>query len=175
MTNPPTPTGQLRLRTDGATIEFTRTYRAPIGDVWASVTESDRLARWFGFFDGDPEAGFVNLTLNAEGEENMIPTRFDIERCEPPHVLQVHTVDDAGTWDLIVELSETDGVTTLTLSQIINDPTIIDSTGPGWEYYLDRLSAVLAGTDPAAIDFDDYYPAQREYYLALRDQVTATK
>ncbi|MDL9947913.1 hypothetical protein QSJ19_20480 [Gordonia sp. ABSL11-1] len=74
------------------------------------------------------------------------PTRYDIRRCEPPHVLRVHTTDGFGTWDLIVELIEEDGVTTLTLSQIVDDPVTIENTGPGWEYYLDRLSTRSAST-----------------------------
>ena len=39
--------------------------------------------------------------------------------------------------------------------------------GPGWEYYLDRLVAAETGGDVAAIDFDDYHPAQSDYYRAL--------
>lgn len=174
MTNAPIPSGRHRVRRDGDVVEFTRTYRAAVDDVWAAVTESDRLARWIGFFDGDPDEGYVAFTMNAEGEENMTPVRYDIRRCEPPHVLQVHTTDDAGTWDLILELDENSGITTLRLSQIVHDPEVIESTGPGWEYYLDRLSAVVTGTDPADLDFDDYYPAQREYYLTVRDRVNAS-
>ena len=174
MTNAPIPSGRHRVRRDGDVVEFTRTYRAAVDDVWAAVTESDRLARWIGFFDGDPDEGHVAFTMNAEGEENMTPVRYDIRRCEPPHVLQVHTTDDAGTWDLILELDENSGITTLRLSQIVHDPEVIESTGPGWEYYLDRLSAVVTGTDPADLDFDDYYPAQREYYLTVRDRVNAS-
>ena len=39
--------------------------------------------------------------------------------------------------------------------------------GPGWEYYLDRLVAAETGADVAAIDFDDYYPAQSDHYRAM--------
>ncbi|AZG48526.1 SRPBCC family protein [Gordonia insulae] len=167
----PIPTGEHRVRAEGDAVAFTRTYRAGIDDVWAAVTESDRLARWIGFYSGDPKQGHVAFTMNAEGEENMTPTRYDIRACEPPRLLRVHTTDDFGTWDLIVELAESDGVTTLTLSQIIDDPTTIENTGPGWEYYLDRLSAAIDETDPGAIDFDDYYPAQRDYYLRIQHVV----
>ncbi|NED64027.1 polyketide cyclase, partial [Streptomyces sp. SID10244] len=58
------------------------------------------------------------------------------------------------------------------LSQIIDDPSTIENTGPGWEYYLDRLSAAIGGSDPDVIDFDDYYPSQRDYYLAVGQSVT---
>ncbi|MEE4021738.1 SRPBCC family protein [Gordonia sp. PKS22-38] len=162
------PTGRRRLRPEGDSVEFTRTYRASIEDVWAAVTESDRLARWIGFYSGDPQEGHVQFTMNAEGEDNMVPVRYDIRRCEPPRILQIHTTDDFGTWDLVVELAEARGITTLTLAEIVNDPATIENTGPGWEYYLDRLTATMDGTDPATIDFDDYYPTQREYYLRIQ-------
>ena len=35
--------------------------------------------------------------------------------------------------------------------------------GPGWEYYFDNLVAARAG-EPLP-KFDDYYPAQKQYYL----------
>jgi uncharacterized protein YndB with AHSA1/START domain len=166
-----TPTGFFAPRDEGDAVSFVRTFRAPIDDVWAAVTESDRLARWIGFYTGDPTQGHVEFTMNAEGDE-VVPARYNIRRCEPPQVLQIHTTDDFGTWDLIVELTENDGVTTLTLSQIIDDPTTIENTGPGWEYYLDRLISALTGADPNVIDFDDYYPAQQEYYLAIQRRLT---
>ncbi|PYE11768.1 uncharacterized protein YndB with AHSA1/START domain [Williamsia limnetica] len=169
-----TPTGLFSQRDEGDAVSFVRTFNAPIDDVWAAVTESDRLARWIGFFTGDPEQGYVEFTMNAEGDD-VTPARYNIRRCEPPRVLQVHTTDDFGTWDLIVELVETDGVTTLTLSQIIDDPKTIENTGPGWEYYLDRLVAALTDADPNAIDFDDYYPAQKGYYLAIQEKLTGVK
>ncbi|MXP20659.1 polyketide cyclase [Gordonia sp. HNM0687] len=172
MTIIPTPTGRHRSRPEGDAVEFTRTYRASIQDVWAAVTESDRLARWIGFYSGDPREGHVQFTMNAEGEDNMIPVRYDIRRCEPPRILQIHATDDFGTWDLVVELTEDRGITTLTLAEIVNDPSMIENTGPGWEYYLDRLIAAMDGTDPAAIDFDDYYPTQQEYYRRIQRAIT---
>ena len=71
----------------------------------------------------------------------------------------------------VATLSESAGVTTATLTQIISDPKMIENTGPGWEYYLDRLVAAQAGADPSTIDFADYYPAQRDYYLAIQEAV----
>jgi hypothetical protein len=37
------------------------------------------------------------------------------------------------------------------------------------------LVAALNGAHPGAIDFDDYYPAQQEYYLKIQRQVTDGK
>jgi uncharacterized protein YndB with AHSA1/START domain len=165
-------TGHLirHLGRDG--IRFERTFRAPTTDVWAAVTESDRMARWIGTWTGDPASGTVQLYMNAEGDD-VEPSTVHIDRCEPPQLLAVRTVDNFGSWTLTVELAETGGVTTLSLVQVVDDPSMIESTGPGWDYYLDRLVAAETGGDPAAIDWDrDYYPAMKDHYLALTAQLT---
>ncbi|MDQ4137761.1 MAG: polyketide cyclase, partial [Actinomycetota bacterium] len=79
-----------------------------------------------------------------------------------------HTRVGQQTWHLRFELSQDDGVTTLLFAQLLGDDDI-GSIGPGWEYYLDRLSRVLDDADAHDIDWDDYYPAMREYYSALAD------
>ncbi len=168
-----TPTGRLERRGADDAVVFTRTFRAPIHDVWAAVTESDRLARWIGTWTGKPADGFVTFEMNAEGED-VPPSRYDIVDCEPPSHLAVNAVDDFGVWKLDVTLSEEAGETTLTLAQVIDDPQMIENTGPGWDFYLDRLVAAETGGDPNTIDFDrDYYPAQREYYVAITEQITS--
>ena len=44
-----------RLGRDGAAfVVIERTFRAPVADVWAAVTEPDRLERWIGTWAGDP-------------------------------------------------------------------------------------------------------------------------
>lgn len=67
--------------------------------------------------------------------------------------------------NLGLELAEREGVTALEFTQVISDPAILESIGPGWEYYLDRLVAAETGGDPSAIDFDrDCYPALSDHY-----------
>ena len=167
-----TPTGRRGRGRDGRdTVEFTRTFRAPITDVWSAVTEPERLARWIGTWTGDPAAGHVMFEMTAEGED-VAPGRYDILACEPPQSYEVISTDDFGTWQLRVDLAEADGVTTLVLTQVVHDAAMIENTGPGWDYYLDRLVAVETGGDVAGIDFDaDYYPAQRDHYLAIQREI----
>ncbi len=49
----PTPTGRLF----GNDLVLTRTFRAPVADVWASLTDPQRTARWFGPWQGDAAPG----------------------------------------------------------------------------------------------------------------------
>ena len=160
-------TGRRETREDQDVVVLMRTFRAPITDVWAAVTEPDRMARWIGTWTGDPASGYVQFAMTAESDEAPQQT-FQIRSCEPPNRLLVQASDDSGVWELGLELDEQEGITTLEFTQVIYEPAILESVGPGWEYYLDRLVAAETGGDPSAIDFDrDYYPALSEHYAGL--------
>jgi len=156
------PTGRISREGDRLVLTITREFRAPIEDVWASVTEPERLARWIGTFTGDPTSGRVAFLMTAEGATE--PEDMEIRECDPPRVLRVTSHVGEEHWHLDLVLDEQDGVTTLTFAQPAIDPVAAESVGPGWEYYLDRLVAAESGGDPGSIDFDDYYPSQSGHY-----------
>lgn len=164
----PIATGRRETRGGHDSVVFDRTFRAPIESVWAAVTESDRLERWVGTWAGDPAAGSVLFRMNAEGDD-VKPETFTIDACEPPRRLALTSnVEGEDTvWHFVLELAEDAGITTLTFSQSVPDGEMAAGVGPGWEYYLDRLVAAETGVEVAAIDFDDYYPAQSEHYRAM--------
>jgi uncharacterized protein YndB with AHSA1/START domain len=162
MTSP--PTGRIFPAPDGTDLVLHRTFRAPIEDVWASVTESDRTARWFGPWEGDAAPG---RTIKMQmAYEDRAPW-FDvlIEVCDPPRRLAVSTIDESGTMRLELLLSHTDGRTELRLVHHLDTTEAIGEMGPGWEYYLDMLVAARDGSP--APSFDDYYPAMKPYFEAL--------
>jgi uncharacterized protein YndB with AHSA1/START domain len=155
------PTGTVELRDGRHVLVQTREFRAPIEDVWAAVTEPDRLARWIGSWTGDPESGSVRFQMLFEGDHPG--ETMTIRVCEPPHRLHVTSQAGDDVWLLNVDLVHAEGVTTLTLSQPGITAEQATGVGPGWEYYLDRLVDVETGRD-----FErDYYPAMSDYY---RDQ-----
>jgi uncharacterized protein YndB with AHSA1/START domain len=157
------PTGQISREGDRLVLTITREFQAPIEDVWAAVTEPERLARWIGTFTGDPASGRVAFLMTAEGATE--PEDMEIRECDPPRVLKVTAHAGEEHWDLDLLLEESDGVTVLTFAQPDIDPVAAESIGPGWEFYLDRLVAAETGGDVEAIDFDrDYYPAMQEHY-----------
>jgi uncharacterized protein YndB with AHSA1/START domain len=163
----PRPTGRLEQRHGTHHVVVERTFKAPIEDVWAAVTEPERLERWIGTWSGDPASGAVDFRMTAEGADAP-EERMGIDVCDPPrHLALTSSVGDA-TWQLELRLREEGGTTVLEFSQASLDPQEGESVGPGWEYYLDRLVAAETGGDPASIDFDaDYYPAMTPYYRAL--------
>ncbi|NPD03578.1 SRPBCC family protein [Nocardioides sp. zg-1308] len=167
-TTAPHPTGRREERDGETFLVFERTFRAPIDDVWAAVTESDRLARWIGVWAGDPAAGSVAFRMTAEGDDVPEETIW-VDECVPPRRLVMRSAqpdDAARLWVWQVDLAEADGVTTLTFAQGVTDTVLAESVGPGWDYYLDRLVAAETGADLTAIDFDDYYPAFQAHYRA---------
>src|SRR5262249_60711520 len=84
MTNP-TP-GRLVPTAGGNELILSRTFRAPIEDVWASVTESDRTARWFGAWKGDAAPGrMIKVQMGFEDQAPWLDKRIDA--CDPPRRL----------------------------------------------------------------------------------------
>ncbi|MEU4563209.1 SRPBCC family protein [Actinoplanes sp. NPDC023936] len=157
----PTPTGRLF----GNDLVLTRTFRAPIDDVWASLTEPDRTARWFGPWQGDAAPGRP-IKVQMTQEEGQPWMDMTIDACEPPRRLTLSAVDDYGAWHLDLTLTETAGVTELRFTQHLTGKENVGEVGPGWEYYLDLLVASRDGTP--APSFDDYYPALREHFESQR-------
>ena len=73
----------------------------------------------------------------------------------------------AEPWRLELALATHGTGTALTFAQLLADPAGIGDIAPGWEYYLDRLAAVLRGADVEAVRFEHYHPAQSEHYRSM--------
>ncbi len=154
----PDPTGQVV----GNDLIITRTFRASIDDVWASVTKPESTARWFGPWEGEPGPG-QTVRLRLVHEDGQPWTNLRIEECEAPSRLVVSMEDEFGSWRIELTLTQTDETTLLQFVQRLPDRKLAGDVGPGWEYYLDMLAASRAGT--ALPSFKDYYPAQKAHYL----------
>lgn len=157
----PTPTGRLVPGDDGHDLVLTRVLPGSIQDTWASITEPRRTARWIGRWDGTGALGeTVRLQLGFEDDSPW--TDVTITECDPPHGLRILTLDENGSWDISLELTGAGERTELCFRMHRVDPAAIGEIGPGWEYYLDQLVASVS--DVALPNFDDYFPAQREYF-----------
>lgn len=169
MTSPePQAVGRREERGGRATLVIERTFRAPMTDVWAAITEPERLVRWIGTWSGDPASGSVDFRMTAEGED-IAPEAATIHECDPPRRLVLSwdgQADGSGRWHLELDLAEASGVTTLTFAQCLDDPAMATDVGPGWEYYLDRLVAAQTGGDVSALAWTDY-EGMSGYYQPL--------
>lgn len=158
------PTGRLFRTGTGSDLVLTRTFRAPAEDVWASLTEPERTARWFGHWEGDAAPGRT-IKVQMAFEDQAPWCELYIEACEPPQRLAVSMADEAGTWRMELLLAEVDGSTELRLVHHLGTEDGIGEIGPGWEYYLDMLVAARDGSSKP--DFGDYYPAMKSYFAGL--------
>src|SRR5690606_13594168 len=60
------PRGTVTAIDGKPNLVLTRTFAAPIAQVWAMCTDSGRLERWIGRWEGDPTAGAVDFFMTAE-------------------------------------------------------------------------------------------------------------
>ena len=102
------PTGDIVRTPAGVDLVLTRTYSAPIADVWASVTEPERTARWFGAWRGEPGPGRT-VQVQMAFEESAPWFDVVIESCAPPRHLVLVMGDGAGASRLELELGEVAG------------------------------------------------------------------
>jgi uncharacterized protein YndB with AHSA1/START domain len=161
------------LDPDTGDLVLSRRFSASIDEVWASITVSERLERWLGTWTGDPSTGTVHVTMNAEATEQP-PTPFAIDACEQPRLLAVSATDEYGTWHLRAELTTDVDGTVLELRQLRVERGSVPDVGPGWEWYLDRLVAVVHDDLPpdlAAFD-DAYAPLSTEYSTLIESPDT---
>jgi len=163
MTSP--PSGRVVVTADGSDLVVSRTFRASIEDVWASVTEPERTARWFGTWKGEAAPGrMIKVQMGFEEQAPWLDKRIDV--CEPPRHLALS--DESGGMRIELLLSHRDGDTELRLVHHLDPADDVGAYGPGWEYYLDAL--VAARDDLPAPSFDDYYPAMQGHYETLAAQ-----
>lgn len=162
---PGPPTGRLHETSEGRHLTIERSFPAPISDVWASFTEADLLARWYGSIDGDLLAGqSVMVTMSAEEGAPAEPVR--ILECEPPNRFLVETDGMGEPWRLEVELVETNGTTDMTFTHHLIGDLEAGDIGPGWEFYADRHHAAFHGNELPDWTADRYQEILGPHYVS---------
>ena len=158
----PNRTGQVIPTAIGRDLVLERVLPGSVDDAWASITESDRLARWFCTWTGEPRVG-ATLELTLVAEEGNAKSQAEILACEPPTHLVVSTHDQGGTWLLEATLTPIDSnYTRLRFVHHLDEEAKSEEVGPGWEYYLDALVATTDGKPMPS--FDDYWPSLASAY-----------
>jgi uncharacterized protein YndB with AHSA1/START domain len=148
-------------RVSGNDLILIRTFKAPIDDVWASLTDAERTARWFGPWEGEAGPGKI-IRVQMVYEQDAPWTSARIDRCEAPWHLALTTLGEPGGWQLEVTLEQKGDTTELRFVHHLSNPALARDAGPGWEYYLDMLVAARAGEKLPS--FDAYYPAMQSHY-----------
>lgn len=161
-------TGTVAQHGDSAELTLERRVTADAIAVWPFLSESRELGMWIGSYAGDPDSGEVVMSMTAEDGEAT--TAVEILDCQAPEHLAVLTSDEHGSWSLEVELVDGghDAGSGTTVRFTHHDVALaaLPDVAAGWEWYLDRLVAALAGQPMP--DWDDYYPALRDQYSSPR-------
>jgi uncharacterized protein YndB with AHSA1/START domain len=130
-------------------LEFRRSWPDAIEDVWAALTEPDRLVRWIGTYEGERRpggAGTFTMT-QEEGEHAGSPTR--IVECDPPRRLVVEWIQEGSdNWQVDLDLWAEEGRTVLRFVQLFPAGADVTDMAVGWHCYLDRLGAEIDGGTP---------------------------
>ncbi|WP_405216052.1 SRPBCC domain-containing protein [Agrococcus sp. Ld7] len=157
-------TGTVTEHGDTCELMLERKVGADAIAVWPFFSESRELGMWFGTYVGDPDSGEVVLGMTAE--EGDATSAVEIIACAAPAHLVVQTTNEAGSWSLEVELEdgghEPGSGTLIRFTQHELPLEMLPDVAAGWEWYLDRLVAAIAGAPMP--DWSDYYPALRDAY-----------
>ena len=162
-TYPSAPSGRVHAGPDGQRLVIERDFRAPIDDVWASLTDPDRVARWYGGIEGELRPGStVMVTMSAEDGAPAEPMR--IIGCEPPTRFLVETAGMGEPWRLEVELAESEGITTMAFTHHLPVGLNAEDFGAGWEFYADRHHASFNNNPMPDWDADRYQELLGPHY-----------
>lgn len=150
------PDGRLRL-------EFRRSWPDGPDEVWAALTEPDRMARWIGTYEGErAPGGRGSFTMTHESEPAS--EEVTIVECDPPRRLVVEWVQGGDeNWRVELALAVESGRTTLHFVQVFAAGTDVTDFALGWHWYLDKLDAV-AGGRPDPGDWDTFLAATGPQY-----------
>ncbi|WP_237496423.1 SRPBCC domain-containing protein [Modestobacter sp. L9-4] len=109
-------TGEVDVLAEGVRLRFRRRWPRPVDDVWAALTEPDRLARWIGTYDGLREPGGTGV-FTMTHEDEPAGERLRVVACAAPVRLVVEWDTEAG-WRVDLDLDSEGRETVLTFTQL---------------------------------------------------------
>ena len=146
--------GEVTEVPEGVRLRFRRSWPDPIEDVWAALTEPDRLARWIGSYEGERSAGGTG-TFTMTHEDEPVGEPMTITECDAPRRLVVDWATEEG-WRVELDLTTEDGQTVLLFTQFFAPGTQVTDYVLGWHWYLDKFDAEVSGR-PAPGHWDAFY------------------
>lgn len=144
-------------------LQFRRSWPDSVDDVWAALTEPDRLARWIGSYEGERAVGATG-TFTMTHEEEPAAQPMTIVACEPPRRLAVEWVQpDTDAWRVDLDLSTEGGRTVLRFVQVFEADADVTDFALGWHWYLEKFGAEVAGA-PGPGNWDTFLAAAGSAY-----------
>lgn len=134
----------VRPEAGAAVVHVEDRFDTSVDDLWAAVTDPDRLARWLGEVTGDlREGGVVGLRFTSRwtGTGRIVV-------CDPPRRLLVTTREEDGQETEMEALVTADGDGARLVVEERGFPVeVAPDHAAGWQVHLEDLGAVLAGRE----------------------------
>ena len=136
--------GILRSANGVGVVRIEDRYDTAIDDLWAALTDPDRLVRWYGKVEGDlrPGGEFHGRLEFWEGTGR-------VKACEPLRRLLVTTRGVDEPYDEVIEATLTaDGDQTILVIETRGmPPDLIAAYGAGYQIHAENLAAHVAGRE----------------------------
>jgi uncharacterized protein YndB with AHSA1/START domain len=150
---------------DDRSVRYVRTLDAAPEEVWAALTDPERLARWM-LTDSmvmEPRVGGeVHYAWSHDHSDGIVAV------WDPPHTLEYTWNEDNGASVVRFELAARHGGTELTLFHRFISPRFASEIGAGWHTHLDLLDATLrGGTFEFGPRYDTLKPLYEEQFDSL--------
>jgi uncharacterized protein YndB with AHSA1/START domain len=153
--NGPRILGSLRSADGKGVVRIEDRYDTDIDDLWAAITDPERLARWHGRVEGDLRPGGA-FRLYVEASD--IESTGRVEACEPPRRLRVTSRETDESYrkgqgvppfEASLEATLTsDGDQTILVIEVQGMPVDkIAFYGAGWQIHAESLAAYIAGRE----------------------------
>ena len=158
--------GSLHASGGAGVVRMKTRFDTDIDDLWSALTDRERLARWYGNFDGDFQVGG---TFAAFIPSSGWDGHGRVEECDAPRHLYVTMWESVGDEQgLMVDLVDDAGHTNLTLEKRGIAPDICWAYGAGWQAHLEDLAEYIAGRERTDLSvrwnmrFDELEPLYRK-------------
>jgi len=150
--------GHVERQGDTYSLVMEREYPVPLEEVWAALTEPEKLEAWLGTVAINARVG-GSFEIDFDGEDQA---GGKILRFEPPHALQFEWGETGVSSTVLFELRKTPGGTQLRLTHARQSIEQASRTGAGWHAHLDLFEAALVGQ---SVEWDDAYAVAKPLYV----------
>lgn len=160
---PDTLLGTVTRAGDHAEATFDRVYDTDAADLWAAVTDPERLVRWFAPVDGDLREG-GRFTIHFD--DNAVPG-CRVTSCETPNAYAWEWPHATHTSLIAVAVEPVAGGARLRLTHTRLVASSAAGYAAGWDVYLRRLVEEIAGGEVRDTWAEDWSRAHEGYAAQL--------
>jgi uncharacterized protein YndB with AHSA1/START domain len=155
--------GSLRSADGKGIVRMEDRFDADIDDLWSTLTDPGRLARWMGEIEGD-------LHLGGEFRARFFASGWEgtgrVEACEPPRQLLLLTMQPGQSREHFIEVVlAVDGARTMVVWEERGMPlSQLAAYGAGIQVHVEDLAAYLAGRERCDADarWNELLPAYED-------------